>query len=455
MNQSKIVTRIAPRAKHKHLLFSFIFVILNTTSSFIHANDLLYTFQQALQHDPTFKAAEAIKNSASEFKTQSFAHFLPSIAANANASQTNQQLDKSAFVSNDQLGNNSFKSSEFSLKLRQPLLNWQAIQSYKTANLKQTKAEVDYRIAQQDLLYRVAKTYFLVLLKKEALFFARAEKKAINTQLNLTKKRYELGIVAITEVHEASARLDLASANEIILETALQIAESNLQNITYSKIVRFKFLKENLPLIAPSPANIDSWVNTAKVQNLNIAVAQLEADIAKLQIDLIRAKRLPTIDLTTTLAYNTRGGPYREERQDNQIAFDMNLPLFGGNRISSEIRQAIFLYEAANQHTEAIERIALGETRSAYLKVIAAMSFIKAISQANISTEKALNAIKAGFEIGAKSTKDVLDAQNLLYHNKRDHAQARHDYVLNTLKLKMSVGLLSINDLEQVNSWLE
>ncbi len=439
----------------KHLHHLSIFIILCISSKFIYATNLLDSFQQALKYDPEFKAAEAIRNAAGELKKQSFANFLPSISANASAGQTNQKLDKSAFIPNNQLGEHSFTDAAFSLVLNQPIINWQTFQLHKSANAKQTKSEVDYRIAQQNLLYRVAAAYFNVLLKKEELAFIREEKKAINIQLQLTKKHYDLGGIAITEVHEASARLDLASAAEIMLATALQITESNLQNITRSETHKLKFLKTVIPLVPPSPPSINDWVNAAKVQNLNIAAAQLQSDIAKLKIEEIRAKRLPTVDLTTVLAYNNRGGPYREERQESKVSLDLSLPLFSGNRISSEIRQALFLYDAANQHTEAVERVALGQTRSAYLKVIAAMSFIKAIRQAIKSTEKALNAIKAGFEVGAKSTKDVLDAQKSLYRNKREHAQARHDYVLNTFKLKMSAGLLSINDLEHVNAWLE
>ena len=77
------------------------------------------------------------------------------------------------------------------------------------------------------------------------------------------------------------------------------------------------------------------------------------------------------------------------------------------------------------------------------------------MKQALASSQVALEATQAGFEVGTRTAVDVLDSQRALYGALRDYAQVRYNYVLETLRLKLAAGTLSELDIQQLNPWLK
>lgn len=429
------------------------------------AENIMDIFKLAVDNDPQLLAAQAEREALKENKKQAFGEFLPSLSANGGVTQNYQRHSLMAFYydsdipltlassSNPRL--NIYPSMQTYLTLKQPVFDMTTIAKHKTASLEITRADLGYRIAQQDLLYRVVKHYFDVLRKTGDLNFARAEKTAIARQLKLTRARYDAGLIAVTDVHEAQARHDLAVAQEVVAENELALAEEQLREITNKSPQRLFPLKEQTPLVPPTPSNINDWVKAAKIQNLRIAQAQMSADVAKHKIAEIRAKRYPTVDLKANAGYVDIGGLDTQVYTDANVSLNVGMKLFDGNRTSSQQRQLFHKLESAQQKVEQIEREVVTQTRSAYLGVLAGMSFVKAISQAVSSSEKALKATEAGFDVGTRSAIQVLDAQRELFKNQRDYAHSRYDYILDTLQLKVAIGLLTVDDLLQVNDWLQ
>ncbi len=87
--------------------------------------------------------------------------------------------------------------------------------------------------------------------------------------------------------------------------------------------------------------------------------------------------------------------------------------------------------------------------------MIAAISRVDALAQALVSTQSALEATEAGFEVGTRTVVDVLNSQRDLHQARRDHARARYDYLINTLRLRQAAGILSSDDISTVNQWLK
>ncbi|MDH5256793.1 MAG: TolC family protein, partial [Gammaproteobacteria bacterium] len=186
-----------------------------------------------------------------------------------------------------------------------------------------------------------------------------------------------------------------------------------------------------------------------------ITTKKLEADLIREKMEVLRAGHFPTLDFNASYGYNKSGGAFFEKSLNAVISLDLNMTVFEGNILASKIRQQKFMFDQKIQEIEAKEREILQQTRSAYLGVLAGMSYVKALNQAMKSSEQALKATNAGFDVGTRTAIEVLDAQRDLFRSQRDFSSARYEYMLNMLRLKMSVGLLSIDDLEQINSWLQ
>ncbi|MBT5891928.1 MAG: TolC family protein, partial [Chromatiales bacterium] len=71
------------------------------------------------------------------------------------------------------------------------------------------------------------------------------------------------------------------------------------------------------------------------------------------------------------------------------------------------------------------------------------------------SSEVALEATEAGYEVGTRTTVDVLDARRSLFLAQTNYARSRYDYIVNVIKLKQAAGTLNPDDLAMVNSWLQ
>ena len=131
-----------------------------------------------------------------------------------------------------------------------------------------------------------------------------------------------------------------------------------------------------------------------------------------------------------------------------------NYPIYAGGGVFSQTREAKALYDQSNQALEQQRRNTVRQVRESYLGVLASISRVKALQQAEKSSKSALEANEVGLEVGTRTTVDVLDSRRTLFRAKRDLARARYDYILNTLRLKQAAGTLSPADIREVNKWL-
>jgi len=430
------------------------------------AENLVDIFQLAIENDSELKAAQSAKQALLTKEPQAYSKFYPRISAESSTGKVSQDLiaaanattfDPFSQVVQDEslLGRNIYSQFNAKLSLVQPLYDVKIFRNRKVAEVDTVKAELEYRIAQQDLIFRVAESYFNVLASTDELNFARSEKNAITRQLEQTKQRFQVGLTAVTDVHEAQARHDLALAQEIKAETEVAKQQEILRRITGTIHNDLMRLKVDMPLIPPSPSSIVDWTDAARSQNFDVAVIKYDADKIRYQMEVMRGENFPKIELRASYGYNKWGGPYSQESTDAIIALDINMSLFEGNAVNYKVAELQHKFDEAIFKVDLKEKMVLQITRQAYLGVLAGMSYVKALQQALQSSEKALRATNAGFEVGTRTAIEVLDAQRELFRGQRDYASARYEYLLNTLQLKKAVGLLSIDDLEQINNWLE
>ncbi|MGL5599203.1 MAG: TolC family outer membrane protein, partial [Aeromonas sp.] len=322
------------------------------------------------------------------------------------------------------------------------------------------QSDVAYNIEVQNLILRSATAYFDVLNAMDTLEFVRANKVAVERQMEQTRQRFGVGLVAITDVHEAEASRDQALADEISAENQLANSYESLRELTGVDHRNLEVL--NTERFTPQKTAFDSdkWLALAIDKNLQLHSARIAKDIAKQQIDLQKTGHEATVDLSTGLQtsesdyQNKTINPESNANQAN-IGLTFNLPLYSGGAITSQVKQAQYNYVAASELLEKNYRSVQGSVRSSYNNVNANIGSVRAYSQFVVSAKSALEATEAGYEVGTRTIVDVLDYTRKLYDAKQKLSEARYNYILNILSLKQAAGVLEAQDLVDINQGLK
>ena len=411
------------------------------------AHDLYSLFNKAVLADPQLKAARAQYHAVAETKNQARSGLLPQVSASASSSANKQTSSGTKY---------NYRSDSLSLNLTQPIFNYASFVKLKQAKATVKKANAELNAAYLELMVRVSERYFSVLTSVDRLVYAESERTAIARQLEQASKRFEVGLTAITNVHEAKAARDLAEAQVITAENELANSREALHEIINEDAAQLHRLKENIPMISPEPANMEQWTATALKQNLTLQAAEHEVAVAKSEITIRKSGHLPTVDLVASQDQTeTDGGSFGpRDTETGSVELRLTVPLYSGGNTQSRTREANHLYARARENHEKQRRSTVRQARDAYRGVVAGISRVRALKQAIVSTESAVQATQAGFRVGTRTIVDVLVSQRELYKAKSDYSTARHEYVVNLLRLKLAAGTLSVSDLQVVNGWL-
>ncbi len=457
----------------KSLVFKNLMLILliGGWSATAQSASLLEVYQQALQSDPLIHEAEARRLATLEVAPQARGALFPQIEANASYTESDSdgtqlfQDTVSGLVSTPFEGDSTDEG--WDIGLRQTLFRWDQVVTLQQAGMRVAQAEADYEAAQQDLIIRVATRYFDVLAAEDVLTSINADRQAIARQLEQARQRFEVGLIAITDVQESQAAYDQAIANEIGAKRDLATARELLREITGEYVSSLSAPTEDLPLQSPNPADEISWIDLALAQNLALVSSRLDEEIARKEIGARRTGHYPTIDLVAGRRFNESSGertfdtqagtatfPAEFDSTTDFIGVQLNLPIFTGGATSSRVREAVYLHRASLEQLQRVSRETERATRDAYLGVLAEISRVNALKQAVQSSQTALEATQAGFEVGTRTIVDVLNSQRDLYTAITNYYSSRYAYIGNVLLLKQAAGTLRVQDLEEIDRWL-
>ena len=421
-------------------------------SSLAAAADLAQIYRLAQDNDPTFIAARANRDAGREKSAQALAGLLPSVTLSGNTTWNDNELTPRGGITSHP----RFNSNGYQLTLSQPLFRWQNWIAHDQSKLQVAQAEASFEQARQDLILRVAQAYFDVLHAAENLQAVQANKAAIAQQLELAKKSFEVGTATITDTHEAQARHDLASAQEIAAENELEVRRRALQAIIGNEPGVLARLRRDAELRPPQPADMMRWVNAAEQDSFTVQIQQAIADIAEREVDRQRAGHYPTVDLVANQGTSKSlfAGNILETDYRN-AGIQVSIPLFQGGAQVSRQREAAATRTAAQAGLEATRRASALAARQHYLGVVNGLAQVRALKAALVSSQSALDSNKLGYEVGVRINIDVLNAENQVYNTRRDLARATFDTLLAQLRLKAAVGALGEDDLLQVNALLD
>lgn len=448
----------------KTILSTLILSSLTVFSVSAFAENLATVYQLATQKDPQLLRAEAVRNAARERIDISKARLLPQV--NLAAGYSKSFSESPEFVEEGIIIVDSERTGwSAEVSLSQSIFDWTNWKNLNTAEKLALQSQAILDAEMQGLIVRVSQAYFNVLKAVDDLGFAEAEKKAIERQLEQTKQRFAVGLTAITDVHEAQAQYDSAVAREIAAQNMLETARETLREITgqyHSELASLDTSK--FDTVLPSPATADAWVALAEELNLNIKANKLALDVAQNDIENAKAGHYPTLSLDAS--YGTgdsetestfRGTTQTSDlpRLDNsRIGVNLRLPLYSGGATVAATEVARANYVAASQDLEQSYRTAVRQVRVSFNDINANIATIRALKQAVVSAESALNATDAGFEVGTRTIVDVLQSTRNLFEARRNLAGARYNYVIAILSLKQAAGNLSEQDLLAINQAL-
>jgi outer membrane protein len=423
------------------------------SSSMSRADDLIEVFERALTSDPQLLAEAASQRAVSELDSQATARFLPQISLSANNGKVRRRSSAMTFG-----GNNEYNSHGYTLSLIQPIYRPESLIKSTQAEIAIETAQANYMIAEQDFLLRVAEQYFNFLARQDEVGFAVAKKEANTKQLEQVQLRFDLGLATITDLSESQAGLDLANADLILAFNALDNSKEYLRETSGLYWERLAPLQNEIPLVKPEPENIEQWVKAALVNNLSLRVAKKLKEDAEQVISLERSGHLPSLDLVGEKSYTSQSesnfGGSTKVHQDT-LSLRFKLPLFEGGNVLSKTREARHRMDQAMQNEEKHRRLVIRQSREAYNGVVSGISRVKALRQALLSGKQALVSTEAGYEVGTRTTVDVLNVRRDFFKAKIDYSSSMYDYILSSLRLKQSAGTLRRNDLVLINQWLE
>ncbi len=428
----------------------------------VHADEKIYSlldiYQQALAHDPQLASALNANRAAQELIEQGKALYRPTVnlTAGASASQTDIRFVNAANNPFRVQGRNNFEGYNYGVDARQPIFRKQNLVQMDQAATQVSQADKQLHLTQQQLILRVTQAYFDVLMAQDRIDLIVAQKTAILSQLEQAKANFQVGTATITDVNESQARYDLIDAQEIAARNELQITRRALQAITGELPQKLATVRADIKT-TQLEQSMDKWLEVAIINNLNIQIQQDAARLAEQEIERQRAAHLPTLDAvasyTDTYANGNPNG-IGSELQSAVIGVQFQMPLYQGGGISSRVRQAALNYDRARDDVEIARRNTELETQRAYLNLSTSIAQVKAFEQALISTQSQVDSTKLGYEVGVRTSVDVLNAEQQYFTAKRDLLQARYNYLVNIIRLKASAGVIAEVDLADINQQL-
>lgn len=414
-----------------------------------HAENLSAVFQDAQAYDAQYAAARAAWQAGQEKSIQGRAGLLPNVSLGGNV-----QYNK--IESSLPGGDYGAASNGATLSATQPLFRKQNWVQYEQSKAQVRIAGLQLKVAEQDLILRVAQAYFDVLQSQDNIAFINAQKSAIAEQLASARRNFEVGTATITDTHEAQARYDLAVAQEIAEQNSLAIRLRALEKLIGKPAGALDVFVEPGPLTVEAES-IDAWAARAAEGNLQAEIQRIAKTIADQEVERNRAGHYPTLDAVAGYAINNNQnfGALQVDTRVASIGVELNLPIYQGGLVSSRVREAVANQEKARQDLEAATRDASLQARQAWLDVSSGAARVKALEQALVSTRTQLDSTKLGMQVGVRTSLDVLNAEQQVLSARRDLAGARYAYLLAGLSLKAAAGSLGPADLAGIDRYLK
>ena len=434
--------------------FFYFLILYILPINVVYAVDLIEVYNIAVKNDPELMASEAKHKATMQDYPIARSYLLPNLKFSASSQRTRESIDGSVYGRST--STTQFTTDEYSINLKQPLYRRDLFALLEKSEYEVAKSLAERDAARQDLIIRVSESYFNILDSIDNISYVKSENVAIKSQLSESKKRLEVGLIAITDYAEAQASYDLSETKYIEAENLSDLSKESLYVLTGKQFKKFSSLTLDIKVKDPNPDNIKAWEDFAIKQNLELLAYKRAQDVAITNLKYERSKHFPTLDIYGAVKETDKGGGSSGafESNNDYIGIELNIPIFIGGNTYYNSKKAYYLEEQARYNLIKKKREIVRDSRQAFLNLKSSISKVKASKKALESNELSVEYNKAGFEVGTRSTTDVLLALKDLFKAKKNYSKAKYEYLISNLKLKKSIGTLSIDDLEIINTWL-
>jgi len=410
----------------------------------------------AQANDPTFDAARYGFEAAQEKIPQARAGFLPTLDLNG----TDNATVASSKFTNSPLINQDVNAWTWTLQLTQPLIRLQNIYAYQESESLVEQQRAQYSLAEQDLILRVTKAYFDVLVSQESIEVADAQVNATQEQLALAQHGFELGTHAITDVHEAKARFELARAQRIAAQNDLESKQAELEKIVGQPTHTLAALRPAVVVPSPQPDDVNAWAEQARENNPAVLAPYEAEKAAEEEVNKNRAAYSPTLDLVASYGANYSSANvavptlYETRAKSSMVGVQLKIPIFEGGTTSSRVSEAIANKNKAAAELEVARRQSATDAKQAYEAIVNGLAQIDALQSSVESSKSAVIGNQIGYKLGIHMNIDVLNAEQQLYTSQRDLLKTRYDTLFQGFKLKAAAGVLTEFDVVEINKLL-
>lgn len=422
-------------------------------------SDLWRVYQDARENNTELAAARADQAARAEAVPQARAGLLPTLSGSAELKDRTTTLQQPQ----QDLGRSG---SSYQVALNQPVLRVDRWFNLKAAEAQHQQALLELEVAEQKLILDSAQVYFGLLKAQDGLAAGKAEEAALKRQLDLAEKGLQLGLSDRTDVLQAQAGHDTARANRIVAQKQVDNAFEALDTLTHQQYTAVQGVRHDMPVLLPVPNDARRWVDSAMQHNVALRVSQQALQVAQQTLNARKAGHAPTVEAVMryqigdndNLGYGNngvRGGGYGGNAEQRSVGLQLDIPLFNGGQTSSQVREA---YQRTRQRellNDNLRRQVVENTRNLHRSLNSSVEQIQARRQSIISNQGAVLASQLGFQVGTRNIVDVLEAQRQLYIAVREYNNSRYDYILDTLRLKQSVGTLAPQHLKTLCDYLK
>ena len=463
-----------PRSKSYAPTLWFNLTLCSLLSAPTLADTLVDIYELALENDALLKSRVAQYNADIELEKLALAPLLPQARAGYTFTDSETETTSPNLFLDEEGGLNTIDVTStrdtdtdgYDVNLSQTLFDLSAWFNWRAGKETTQQAQATLSAAQQDLIVRVVQSYFGVLRAQDNLRASQAQERAFERQLEQTRQRFEVGLIAITDVYEAEAARDLAQVTRIVDENNVAVAKENLSVLTGQTPGSLYVLGESFDPRPPEPADRSEWVDFALENNNQLAAARFAEEAARQNATAFKMGHAPKVTAsyryqdteTTGTIVQDRNSPFLfdpDSEQTNETwQIRLDVPLFAGGAISANRRRAAEQFNTARESRINLTRTTVTQARSLHMTVMSDVSRVMARKQSIVSSQSALDATQAGYEVGTRNIVDVLNAQNKLFAAQRDYANSRYDFVINSLRLKEVAGTLSPEDIATLEGFL-
>ena len=428
-------------------------LVLMAASGAARAADLSEAYEAALGNDPVLGAARAQLAANEEAIPQTRSLLMPSVGVNGSTSWNERE------ILDGDVPRLEYNDHGWGARLAQPILNMESWYTHSSARASVSAARHNYTATEQALIVRTIQAYLDVLRADSLVESSRRAEAATQRQLEQVQQRFDVGLVAITDVLEAQAGYDNSVVTRVQAVGDHDIFFEVLRTLTGEPYNEILDISEELPIVTPAPGNVEEWVNVALETNPNVLAAEKQLVAAERTVRARRSGHLPTIDGTITYSHSVSGGiqsSFFGGKVDQTVyGLTATLPIYQGGFVSSRTKEAQALADRSAQLLQDSRLTISRDTRYLLRRVQTDVVRVGARLKAIASAESALEATETGYEVGTRNVVDVLRAQENFFRSQFDYADSRYNYMLSLILLKQRAGVLTPEDLQELNQFVD